>query len=49
MTSKEIKFALKEARTALDEAGLPHTKSNILKVLVDYYGFEPRFIEDLKL
>lgn len=41
--------ALKEAKKGLKLAGYPINKTNLLKVLVDFYGLRTDQIEDLKL
>lgn len=47
--TKEIKEVLKTARKALRESEMEETKDNLLLILVDYYGLNPKQIEDLKL
>lgn len=46
--SKDVREALKTAREALRESGMEETKSNLLKILVDYYGLTPKQIEEIK-
>jgi len=49
MKQKEIKWAVDNARKALKVLEMAPNKTNIMKVLVDYYGFDARQVEDLKL
>ena len=46
--SKDVREALKTAREALRELGQEETKSNLLRILVDYYGLTPKQLEEIK-
>lgn len=49
MKQKEITWAVKNARKALKQLDMAPNKTNIMKILVDYYGFDMRQVEDLKV
>jgi hypothetical protein len=49
MKQREIKWAIKNARKALKQLDMAPNKTNIMKILVDYYGFDMRQVEDIKI